>query len=219
MEEFQVKCSCCGSDMDCPDVMANADKHTCSFCTDFLANGTPEGEVKALSLKERNLSQYYPDMDALTKFIFDSYFEGAKPAKQRLRELGKRAIAEEMYLQGIVSALDFLLHALNPAVLLGLRAAYCLDGVDFIVEKCRSEGITVDAKKLEDKFAALDPAKYSRTAEGMERMFNDLIFDGDWKKHLEWTETHGSDEEKTEDIPLIKKWMEKGEDGPSANCD
>lgn len=215
-----MKCSCCGSDMDCPDVMANADRHTCSFCMDILANGTPEGEAKEFSLKKRELSKYYPHVGALAQFIFDASFERAKLTKQRLRELGKKAIAEEMYLQGIVTAFGFLLHTIDPAVLLGLRIAYCpAGGLDLIVERCRSEGITVDPKKLEDKFATLDRAKYPQTAEGLTRMFNDLVFDGDWKKHIEWIEKHGSDEEKTEDIPLIKKWMEKGEDGPIANCD
>ncbi len=214
MEEIQVKCSCCGSDMDCPDFGVKVESHTCSFCTDFLADGIPEDKVKELSLKKRELSKYYPQVKALAKFLFDSSFERIKLTKQRQRELGKRALAEEMYLQGISSALDFLLHTIDPNVLLGLSIFYCPDGgLDFMAEQCRSEGIDIDPKKLEDKFATLDRAKYSQTAEGMARMFNDLIFDGDWKKHIEWIEKYGGDEQKREDIPLLKELMEKGEPG------
>lgn len=215
-----MKCSYCGSDMDCPDVMVKADKHTCSFCTDFLANGTPEGEVKEKSLKERELSSHYPRVEALAQFIFDAHFEGAKLTKQRLRELGKRAIAEEMYFQGIASALDFLLHVRGPQILEGVDVISCPENktelFESVIEKHR---LDMDPKQLEEKLAAMDPAEYPLTAEGIARFSNDLLFDGDWKKHLEWTETHGSDEQKREDIPLMKELMEKGEDGGAKKPD
>jgi len=41
-------------------------------------------------------------------------------------------------------------------------------------------------------------------ADGLAKMFNEVFFHGDWKRHIEWTEKYGSKEQKREDIPLLK---------------
>lgn len=45
-----------------------------------------------------------------------------------------------------------------------------------------------------------------KTAEGIAKMFDWVIFKGDWKKQLEWEEKHGKD------VELIKKIMSETEE-------
>ncbi len=68
------------------------------------------------------------------------------------------------------------------------------------------EGLSIlidgmDVKKLEELDVDLE------TAEGMARMFNEVFFRGDWRKHVEWIKRYGSREQRREDIPLIERLM------------
>jgi hypothetical protein len=59
----------------------------------------------------------------------------------------------------------------------------------------------MDVKKFEEW--DLDITKPEEIA----RMFNEVFFHGDWKKHIEWIKKYGSEEQQREDIPLLEKLM------------
>jgi len=61
----------------------------------------------------------------------------------------------------------------------------------------------MDVKKIKELDVDIE------TAEGIARMFNEVFFHGDWKKHIEWIKKYGSEEQKREDIPLIEKIMKE----------
>ncbi|MFH0837012.1 MAG: SEC-C metal-binding domain-containing protein [Candidatus Aenigmatarchaeota archaeon] len=70
-----------------------------------------------------------------------------------------------------------------------------------LIDSMKSQGIDVDREKLKN-YPAFMP-----TVENIAKMFNDVWFNGDWQRHIEWTETYGTEEQKKKDIPLIKKLM------------
>lgn len=202
-----VKCSYCGEDMECPKNMLRVDKHVCSFCGEVMEDGMSEEEIKSASKRERMLSRYQNDVDEMADTIFTfAYPENAIP-KEFLKKMSKRELEENSFHCGVILTLNFILHAAGPETLMsiknsqGFRSHHVTDE-DFeeTIKNFKREGIDVDLERLETFEGEL------KTAEGIAKMFNWVIFKGDWKKQLEWEEKHG------QDVELIKKIMSETEE-------
>ncbi|MEA2054877.1 MAG: hypothetical protein U9O96_07240 [Candidatus Thermoplasmatota archaeon] len=210
IEDIQiVKCSYCGEEMDCPKEMLWAGEHVCSFCMEVMEEGMSKEEIKNASKRERMLSKYKSDVNEMADTIFFFAHPKARPHRKVLGKMNKKEIEENAFYAGVLSTLHFILHTAGPEALTTIRDAPRFrffhitdEELEKEVEKFRKEGIDVDLSRMETFEGEL------KTAEGIAKMINYVIFKGDWEKQLEWEEKHGH----PEDVELVKKIVSKMEE-------
>lgn len=202
----KVNCSICGEEMPCQESMLKAEKHICSFCTDIMKEGMSDDEIKEMSLEERRFSEFYPDVRFLSELIFDVTFPVTKLSERELRNLSKRQVMEEFYSRGILSAIDFMLH-FDSNVIRQARLDVESETItpEELSKRLEEDGINLDMEKFENYDGNLS------TEEGIARFLNEVMFEGDWEKHLKWIEKKGSEAQKRESTPLIKRLREEDE--------
>lgn len=99
----KVKCSECGSEMDCQENMLQAENHLCANCTDELAG--EENPLEAFWEFAENMNYVEGIVNELTELKLAAIW---KKDKEELKELPRKELALEMLREGMGSAFFLL---------------------------------------------------------------------------------------------------------------
>jgi hypothetical protein len=112
-KSVKVNCSFCSKEIECPENMLNAEKHSCFEC------------FQELSKKENvDIRKVHVDvpMDKFTEFVpetmtssivAEAFPEMWKERKEELKELSKKGLAEEMFGAGAYVAIKSFMQAME----------------------------------------------------------------------------------------------------------
>ncbi|MFU8767244.1 MAG: hypothetical protein ACNA7I_06225 [Candidatus Methanoperedens sp.] len=110
-----VRCTVCGTDMECPESMLEAKRHFCARCTDLLAEGYEPDELK---MSPDDIAQHFEKCDEvsmlLMDFTFDSYWKNVQEHGMEYFDPENESLARDCYLQGATSMLALLISAGMP---------------------------------------------------------------------------------------------------------
>lgn len=104
----KTRCSFCGSEMECPVSMSEADKHVCEVCSELLAEGVGEKNLKkeSLFIRQSGLQEHFKKAGKRTDLIADLYFGNYwQNEKNFLKTLSKKDLAEMAFCEGLYTIL------------------------------------------------------------------------------------------------------------------
>ncbi len=153
-EGIDVKCSICGEKMMCSESMVSAAKHLCNFCSDVCTEGMSDNEIKEHSMRERELSKYYGDIEYLADWVISIAFEESRLSKSELKNMKPHEIMEEFYDTGVRDAMDFMLHIIDPAHI--RRVRFTMETGTQVALSLKNAGFSSEEIKQIIKFIAED---------------------------------------------------------------
>ncbi|MFZ2455934.1 MAG: hypothetical protein WAX07_05620 [Candidatus Altiarchaeia archaeon] len=110
----ETTCSICGQKMECPASTKTAKKHVCEYCVRVTMPDMDEQEIKTISLEERRLSKYFPDVEFLHNYVCDLSAPLMRASEKYLKGMSKKDILEESFHGGIRASLEFMLRQSDP---------------------------------------------------------------------------------------------------------
>lgn len=99
----KVKCSECGSEMDCPEKMLNAENYLCADCTDELDE--EENPLESCGEFAENMEYVDKIVNELTELKLTDIW---KNDKEELKEMSRKDLAREMLHEGMGSVFFIL---------------------------------------------------------------------------------------------------------------
>lgn len=112
---IKVNCSFCGKEVECPeDMFKKSEKHMCFECFQNMDNKEmPEDMSKVhIAIPTEKLDEIMPE--AMVNVVVEEAFsEIWKERKERLRDMSKKELAEEMFGAGAYIAVNSMMQALK----------------------------------------------------------------------------------------------------------
>jgi len=108
----KVNCSFCGKEIECPEDMMNAKKHSCFECFDKLKEHWSDKEIGKIHVDMPMDKVHESIPETMTNSLVKEAFPNIwKERKQELKGMSKKELAEEMFGAGAYIAIDNMMHA------------------------------------------------------------------------------------------------------------
>ena len=109
-KELIVKCDFCGKEIPCPESMLNSEKHSCLECFKNLNKRLNKEELDKVhvAIPREKMNEVMPEI-LVTSMMEELFPEIWHERKYELKEMKKKALAEEMFALGAMTMAEHMI--------------------------------------------------------------------------------------------------------------